>query len=168
MSRCRSWVGILTVTMEGENTKLKNEVSDFLGSQLILHLAVSLENEPWICALEFIHDEELNFYWRSDATSHHSRVLDSNNLASVAVTHVDQENLGTGIQAEGRAEKVVDEEKIRAVSEGIDTKRGKVVDSEIAAQEAGRTYWKLRPTRLYYLNEARFGYDREEIVAGNR
>lgn len=167
VSRCRSWVDILTIIMEGESTELRNEVSNFLGSQLIMHLAVSCEDEPWVCALEFIHDEELNFYWRSDTSSHHSRVLGSNNLASVAVTHLDQENVGTGVQAEGSVEKVVDEEKVRAVSDGIDTKRSKVVDSEIAAQESGRTYWTLRPTRLYYLNEERFGYDRKEIVPGN-
>jgi nitroimidazol reductase NimA-like FMN-containing flavoprotein (pyridoxamine 5'-phosphate oxidase superfamily) len=74
------------------NTQVINQVKT-------MQLATSRDGQPWICTVYFVVSGG-NFYWLSFPGRRHSRELEDNSRAAVAVA-VQQEVPVVGVQAEG-------------------------------------------------------------------
>lgn len=70
--------------------------------------------QPWICTVYFVEDDELNLYWLSLPSRRHSLEIAKHNKTAVAVA-VKRDKPVIGIQAEGEAEAVADKEVISSV-----------------------------------------------------
>lgn len=142
----------------------KTSCLEFLTDELLMHLATTgASGNPSVCAVEFLHDDDFTFYWRSDDTSNHSTNLVNNPHGAVAVTALYDDGKGEGVQASGIAQKITDPSLILTLSDHIDRKRNKEVSGDIEKQESGRSYWMFKSERLFYINESVLGYKRVEI-----
>ncbi len=143
---------------------IRKTIFDILNNTHLMSLAVSDAKGPWVADVVFIYDKDMNIYWMSDPEARHSKtiVLNKKVAASITCSTISKEpNLG--IQFEGIAEKL----------EGIQfkllikhlTKRShpspKIKDAIKILD--GDCWYKLKPKKIYLIDEANFGYDRQEL-----
>lgn len=85
-------------------------VREYLPQVQVMQFATSNNDQPWLCALHFVNDDELNLYWVSESKRRHSQELASNEKAAAYVlVHVNskKEDYVIGISFEGTAREVL-------------------------------------------------------------
>lgn len=95
--------------------ELKAVILDYLNQAKLLQIGTTKNNKPWVATVWFSHDKDFNFYFISHGERRHSSELGDN--PNVAGTIVAPHTLGSGekvvgLQFEGIAEKIEDEEKL--------------------------------------------------------
>ena len=129
-------------------------------------LATAEGSIPWAAELVFGHDASFNIYWISDLNTRHSKELEKNpNVAAVVTVQPAGESKDRGLQVEGKAYRLKEEEIVAAAREYF-AKRGtpqmpKTLE-EVNKLTQGRSWYVLKPTKIYILDEELFGYDRKE------
>lgn len=146
---------------------LKEGIQQKLSQSSLLQLATSLEGQPWICTVYFVTDENLNLYWLSWPERRHSQEIAKNNKAAVAVA-VKKDIPVIGIQGEGRAEMVTDEQTVTEVLEKYIKKYGAGKDF-IKNYKTGTNHhqlYKFIPTKYVLFDEQNFSGDeaQQELV----
>ncbi len=145
---------------------LRHLVEEVLGECRDMILATTDSNRPWAAELVFGHDANFNLYWLSDVSARHSRELEKNpNVAAVITVQPVGEIKDRGLQIEGIARKL-EEEKIVGAAREYFAKRGtpkmpKTLE-EVNKLTEGRSWYVLKPTKIYILDEKLFGYERKE------
>ncbi len=131
-------------------------------------LATTVGKKPWAAELVFGHDKNFNLYWISDVDTRHSRELEANpDVAAVITVQPAGEIKNRGLQIEGKARKLTQEEIVGAAREYF-AKRGtphmpKTIE-EVNKLTKGRSWYVLEPTKIYVLDEKLFGYERKEVT----
>ena len=49
--------------------EIKKHIAAILEHELTMNIATSYQDDPWSCIVQFIHDENLNLYWRSSSSA---------------------------------------------------------------------------------------------------
>lgn len=149
-----------------ENVDLKSLVEAILRQSRDLVLATSSNNIPWAAELVFGHDKDFNLYWISDENARHSQELVKNpQVAAVVTVQPAGEIKNRGLQIQGQARKLKEGEILGAAREYF-AKRGTTklpaTLNDINDLSQGRSWYTLKPTKIYILDEELFGYERKE------
>ena len=86
-------------------------IRDYLPDVLHMSLATSAGEQPWVCEVHFVFDEELNLYFRSKPSRRHSQEITINPsvAGNIVKSHARGEKV-RGVYFEGRATQIeVDE-----------------------------------------------------------
>lgn len=93
----------------------KQQIINCLQEGSVMQLAsVSGENQPWVCTVYFVPDEECRLYWLSLPTERHSQELEAHSRAAVAVAYKTDQPV-IGVQGEGTVSKVEDPEIVKQI-----------------------------------------------------
>ena len=89
--------------------EIEKTIRDYLPQVIHMSLATSANDQPWVCEVHFVSDDDLNLYFRSTPQRRHSLEIENN--AKVAGNIITQHFLGQkvrGVYFEGTAEKLID------------------------------------------------------------
>lgn len=62
-------------------------IKEYLEQNIVLQLATVQDGKPQLCTVHYAYDEDLNFYWFSSRSSHHSVALAGESPVSLGVLH---------------------------------------------------------------------------------
>jgi uncharacterized protein YhbP (UPF0306 family) len=146
---------------------IKQQISDYLKTARVMQLATSVNDKPWICTVHF-YSHGLTIYWSSMPDRRHSREIEQNKNAAVAIKiHEDtpDEKYVIGISLEGKVEKVTAEEMSKIGPLYI-----KKLDKEptfiedILSGKKDFVFYKLLPTNAVLFDTITSGNPRQEIA----
>src|SRR6185312_10756800 len=83
-------------------------VKDYLQQCQVMQLATAMGDQPWICNVHYVADENNVLYWVSSPKRRHSQEIHKNSKAAAAVAVKFPKHPVIGIQIEGDA-KVLDD-----------------------------------------------------------
>lgn len=135
---------------------MKDLINQYLSEKKDMQLATVANNEPWICTVYFVHDDNFNLYWTSGRSRQHS--LEILNDPRSAVTVVRDNERKQALQMTGNAYEVADDE-LERVHKLYQSKYGtKDYDLEDMKQRNpdGRSYWLFKPTEISLWDEVNF------------
>ncbi|MDP2594190.1 MAG: pyridoxamine 5'-phosphate oxidase family protein [bacterium] len=142
---------------------LREQVKEVLANTHLMSLATSDENGAWATDVIFVYDDELNLYWMSDPDYRHSRaILKNNQVAGTITMSTKSKEPNFGIQFSGMAEKIGGSRYDLALKHY--TKRGRSAPAESDDVLQGDSWYKLTPNKLCLIDEANFGYERQDIL----
>ncbi|MEK7084759.1 MAG: pyridoxamine 5'-phosphate oxidase family protein [Patescibacteria group bacterium] len=151
-----------------ENEPLKEIIKGFLGEYKNMTVATCVKDVPWAATLFFAYDEALNLYFVSDSRTRHAQDMAANAKAAVVINPNNQEHGKIrGLQMEGTAKMLHGADMISAFA--IYMKRHPVIKNLVSSAEkliSGNVrIYQIQPTRIYFIDEARFGKGgRQEIT----
>ena len=132
-------------------TDIEKVIRDYLPEVIHMSLATSKDNQPWICEVHYVFDDDLNFYFRSTPLRRHSKEIQNNQ--NVAGNIVKQHLVGQkprGIYFEGKAEMLtnVDENHVAYTfyCERFDTDKKILEEAEM---ENGHKFYKITVEKFY-------------------
>jgi uncharacterized protein YhbP (UPF0306 family) len=138
---------------------------DFLDGQSTLALATAGDKDgrPQVAPLFFVCDDDFNLYWISDPDSRHSaNIAGWNDVAAAIYAHTWEWTGIKGVQIEGDAWAVTDDDNERAHALALYQAKFPFVNDKFADVIAGSVIYVLRPRWIRWLdNERRFGYKQE-------
>ena len=143
-------------------------IRSYLPQGRTMQIATVDGDQPWICTVYFVEDEELNLYWLSFPTRRHSREIAKHSKVAVAVP-IKFDKPVVGIQAEGAAETVADKEVIAAVMQRYVAKynSGQQFYDNFVAGRNQHVLFKFTPSTYVLFDEVNFPTDgRQEITVG--
>lgn len=144
-------------------------VEEYLPSVNIMQLATSLNNQPWVCTVHFITDNDLNFYWASTLDRRHSKEIKDNSKAALTVMvheNTPEENYVIGISVEGEVELLggdIDDVIGQKYVDHHD--KGSNLVSEIREGKNPHKFYRLKPSKIVLFDNKNFPESpRQEIV----
>src|SRR5579883_3512628 len=89
-------------------------IRDYLKDAIVMQIATTHENKPWICTVHFAYDEKFNLYWISRPDRRHSQEIANNTsiAGAIVLPHVVGQKV-RGIQFEGNAQQITDPTEAR-------------------------------------------------------
>lgn len=138
--------------------KLPDKIKTYLqGATSVMQLATLSGDQPWICSVYFVADDDLNLYWLSWPSRRHSKEIARHRkvAAAIAIRH-DQPIIG--LQIEGTAEEVHDAETVGRIMRAYVTKYGvgeQFHDNFLAGSNQHHMY-RLRPNMFVLMDEVNF------------
>lgn len=119
-----------------------------------MQLATSVNTQPWVCTVYFVEDEKLNLYWLSLPGRRHSKELEKNPKAAVAI-QIKTGQPVIGIQAEGEVEIVRDVKLVEDIMTRYVQKYGSGKDfiSNFARGKNQHVMYKFKPTCYVIFDE---------------
>lgn len=135
----------------------KDVVQKYLSEKKILQLATSQNGQPWLCNLHFTNDEEGAVYWISKQDRRHSLELAKNPKAAITIA-VQTESPLIGIQAEGTATIVQDEQERRKVMNDYVERHhtDQAFAKRVAEGIDAHTVYKFTPVRFTLFDQEHF------------
>jgi uncharacterized protein YhbP (UPF0306 family) len=144
--------------------EIKNHIEAIFKEEIFFTLATSYSDQPWSCALEFIHDGTFNIYWRSNNGSLHGNNIQKNNKVAGSISKIVNSNKeSAGVQFSGTIV-LVPKIKYRTLTKKIEVKRNKVISQMIQKEEDSRIWYQLKIDKCYFLHEPLLGYERLEYL----
>lgn len=139
----------------------ENELSKVVKSHLckgrLVQLATLNGDQPWVCSVYFVSDDELNVYWLSLPTRRHSIEIEKNNkVATTMAIKIDQPIIGLG--AEGVVDIVTDEQIVEKVMPKYIEKydNGKDFFERFKAGANEHVMYRFKPTKFVLVDEVNF------------
>lgn len=80
--------------------KVEKLIRDYLHKGQVMQLTTSRNDQPWVCSVYFVADEDLNLYWLSWPERRHSQEIKDNPRSAIAIA-IKTDRPVIGIQAEG-------------------------------------------------------------------
>ncbi len=80
-----------------------------------MQLAVIDGDMPWVCNVYYVCDTSANIYWLSLPSRHHSKLIQHNSKAAIAIA-IKQDMPVVGVQAQGIARVVKSEETVKKIA----------------------------------------------------
>lgn len=143
--------------------KIKQLITGYLEQSMLLQLATSVDNIPWICTVCFAYDSEFNLYWFSHHNVRHSQEIARNPIVAgaVALPYSPGEK-SQGLQLEGTASNLKDEVGIdlglAVLQRRYDVKgqRTEQLRGELLSQSANYGLYRLRPSSIILHDKLHF------------
>lgn len=122
-------------------------------------------DDPWICVVYYVMDENLNLYFISDPETEHSQAIAENNNVSAAIydSHQEVSDKKVGVQIMGEVSVVGGLGKIKWFFEmwakinpgnkdilNLKNYKNKILSSKV---------YVIKPRRIKFFNEALYGSD---------
>lgn len=123
----------------------------------VMQLATVDGNQPWICTVWFVADDDLNLYWLSFPTRRHSQEIDKN--AKVAAAIVIKDDMPTiGLQIEGKAVVVTEAAEVKKIMEKYVKKfhEGELFYDRFLAGSNKHVLYRLEPRVIALIDDAQF------------
>jgi uncharacterized protein YhbP (UPF0306 family) len=136
----------------------KDLVTKYLKQGRIMQVATSADSRPWVCTVYFIPDEQQNLYWLSLPIRRHSLEIAKNNKIAIAIAVKFDKNPIIGIQSEGSATVVEDEETVKKVLPAYVEKYGNGKDfyELFKAGKNQHQLYKFTPSKYFLFDEVNF------------
>lgn len=119
----------------------------------MMQVATVSDDQPWICTVYYVFDDELSLYWASIPERRHSQeiAVHPKVAAAIAVKFVNGEKV-IGVQVEGGVEMVKTPAQIKPIAVNYAAKfgRDKQWIEDFSNQKTQHRLYKLKP-RLYVL-----------------
>jgi len=135
---------------------LKKLIGEYFGSCKAMQLATVNEDQPWLCTVYFVVDNQMNIYWTSTKMRRHSKeIINTPQVAATIVRDVDRKQ---ALQIVGEAF-MVDLSDVKSVNKLYGDKYGDKPErlKEVLANDPdGRAYWVLRPSHISLWDEVNF------------
>lgn len=119
----------------------------------VMQIATSSHGQPWVCSVYFVLYEG-NFYWLSLPDRRHSKELEENSKAALAIA-LKQTIPVTGLQAEGEVQKVNKLTEVEGVLAAYVKKydQGRQFITRFKAGENRHTLYRFTPTNIVVFDE---------------
>lgn len=143
-------------------------IRQYLPKGRMMQIATVSGDQPWICAVYFVEDDDLNLYWLSLPTRRHSQEIAAHSKVAVAVP-IKFDKPVTGIQAEGFAEPVTDKQTIADIMRRYVDRynSGQQFYDLFVAGQNQHVLYKFTPSKYVLFDEVTFPDDgRKEINLG--
>lgn len=133
-------------------------IRQYLAQGKMMQIATVAGDQPWICTVYYVEDEQANLYWLSLPDRRHSREIAQHPRVAVAVP-IKFDKPVIGLQAEGRAEKVEDPEVIQRVMQGYADRynAGKQFYDNFVAGKNQHALYRFAPDQISLFDEQTFG-----------
>lgn len=115
----------------------------------VLQVATAKNNQPWICTVFYVSDDNYAVYWVSEDTRRHSQELAGSPKAAAAVCLKGRpEDPPVGLQMEGLVSIVDDADQKKLVLDLFMQRNGSTQDwvDKVLASDGGRKIYKLQPS----------------------
>ena len=133
-------------------------IRDYIKDLYHMSLATSANDQPWICEVHYVYDDNLNFYFLSKPSRRHSKEIAANPkvAGNIVKQHAATEK-PRGVYFEGKAELINPAEDSEAhklydkrfgLSEGIRT--------EIKDDPEGHKFYKITPVKFVLFDPVNF------------
>ncbi|MDE1860686.1 MAG: pyridoxamine 5'-phosphate oxidase family protein [Candidatus Micrarchaeota archaeon] len=143
---------------------IRQLIKSIMDQGVLLNLATYDSKGPWACSVSYINDARFNVYWISDNNSRHSKAIIKNHKAAGTITLTDRGRTGqklVGLQVEGRAERV--EDNILEIATTHVFQGGREVPHRNYKLGAGKSWYKLEPTKVDLIYEPSFGMVKKQL-----
>lgn len=143
-------------------------IRQYLPKGRMMQIATVSGDQPWICTVYFVEDDDLNLYWLSLPTRRHSQEIAAHSKVAVAVP-IKFDKPVTGIQAEGVAEPVTDKQTIADIMRRYVDRynSGQQFYDLFVAGQNQHVLYKFTPSKYVLFDEMTFPDDgRKEINLG--
>lgn len=143
-------------------------IRQYLPKGRMMQIATVSGDQPWICTVYFVEDDDLNLYWLSLPTRRHSQEIAAHSKVAVAVP-IKFDKPVTGIQAEGFAEPVTDKQTIADIMRRYVDRynSGQQFYDLFVAGQNQHVLYKFTPSKYVLFDEVTFPDDgRKEINLG--
>lgn len=143
-------------------------IRQYLPKGRMMQVATVSGDQPWICTVYFVEDDDLNLYWLSLPTRRHSQEIAAHSKVAVAVP-IKFDKPVTGIQAEGVAEPVTDKQTIADIMRRYVDRynSGQQFYDLFVAGQNQHVLYKFIPSKYVLFDEVTFPDDgRKEINLG--
>lgn len=138
---------------------LKKLIENYLKEALLMQLATSLNNQPWVCNVWFTSDEGLNIYWFSSTTRRHSKeVLKNPKIAGAIALPQSPKDPPRGLQFQGIAKlltKQTDIEKATTLFEERIFSKKQIRELMVHKNKPHRFY-KIKPNQFVLFDSVNF------------
>ena len=127
--------------------KIEKLIYEYLREARMMQLATCANSKPWICNVWFSFDEEMNIYWFSSTTRRHSKEIEHNpNVAGAVVLPLTPEDPARGIQFEGEAERLTNEEDINKARSTYEGRifPAKTIDNLMVSIEKPHVFYRIK------------------------
>ena len=124
---------------------IKKQIQNYLRTALVMQLATSLNDKPWVCNVHFYADDNFNFYWISTQERRHSQDIKENPYVAATIkVHEDtsEEPYIIGLSVEGKAE-LIKENEAKKIADKYKNKLGKpqsLIDDIFAGRNPHKFY----------------------------
>lgn len=147
----------------------KELIKQYINQPIIMQLATSQDNQPWVCTVHFYADEDLNFYWVSRTDRRHSKEIAAN--PKVSATIVVHENTATedwviSITAEGVAE-LLETSIVQKIGQDFINKTSKdpTMLEKVMTPDNPDKFYRLKPSRVVLFDSKNFPTNpRQEVI----
>jgi len=148
--------------------EVEDLIKRYLGQGRAMQIATMRDDQPWVCTVYYIEDENQNLYWLSLPDRRHSREIAKHNKIAVAIP-IKVEQPVIGLQAEGVAAIVADVAVISKIMERY-TERHKVGNdfyNNFLTGKNQHVLYRFIPTNFGLFDEVTFndGVRREWITS---
>lgn len=136
---------------------VENLIKQHLSDKKMMQIASVRGDQPWICTVYFVADDQHNLYWLSFPTRRHSIEIKNTNKIAVAVP-VEFDQPVIGIQSEGTATEVSDPEVIKNIMKLYVDKYGQGKDfyDNFLAGKNQHVLYKFTPKSYVLFDEKNF------------
>jgi uncharacterized protein YhbP (UPF0306 family) len=134
--------------------EVKDLIKKYLKQSRMMQIATLSGDQPWICTVYYIEDDDLNLYWLSYPTRRHSKEIEEHNKVAIAVA-VKFDKPIIGIQAEGVVEIEKDAELVAKVMQDYVAKydSGEDFYEHFKAGTNKHQLYKFKPTKYKVFDE---------------
>lgn len=120
-------------------------VMDVIEENRYLSLATTDGAEPWVAPVEYVVDDDLNFYFASKTSSRHVDHIEQNPVVGFAIFDSTQPSLtGRGIQIRGSVEQYSEDRNPFVIFDDRPN-----LPEELSEIDPDYSAYKIRPTKFY-------------------
>lgn len=145
-----------------EDRKLESLIRDYLKESKLMHLATSVNNQPWLCHVWFSYDKNLNIYFISKPYRRHVKELLKQPKVAGGMVNIKLVGLGQkvrGLSFQGKAEEVKGAGLLKAYScyVGRWPKAKKNLNIKaIISRGVGSRIYRIRPKTFVLFDEVNY------------
>lgn len=138
---------------------LKKLIFEYLDKALLMSLATSVNNQPWVCSVWYAVDEDMNIYWISSTTRRHSHeVLDNKKIAGAIVLPQTPKDAPRGVQFQGIAKMLTEEKDIK---KAMSVYAGRIFPEEkikefMNSPTHPHRFYRVKPTQFVLFDAVNF------------
>ncbi|MEK9195842.1 MAG: pyridoxamine 5'-phosphate oxidase family protein [Patescibacteria group bacterium] len=142
----------------------KDLTRQHLNEKKMMQIASVSGDQPWICTVYFVADDQQNLYWLSFPLRRHSQEIEKNSKIAIAVP-VEFDQPVIGIQSEGNAVSVNDSKVIKNIMKLYIDKYGQGKDfyDNFVAGKNQHVLYKFTPESFVLFDEKNFSGNPRQI-----
>lgn len=134
-------------------------ITEYLQKKHMMQLATLSGEQPWICTVYYIVDNQLNLYWLSLESRRHSKEIIAHSKVAVAIpVKFDNGEPVIGIQIEGSAQQLDSSLGLKQLAESYANKFGRTTQwvEDFCANKTEHKMYKFTPNLFVLFDEQNF------------
>lgn len=147
--------------------ELKEVIADTLRDGVVVNIATTKDNQPWVAAMIYVYDESFNIYWLTKQAARHSEEIAVNSRVAANITAVQENGKARQLQIVGEAHECNNPEIALKVEEKYHERHKEFKNmalEDLAAEVKRYTLYKLESKKIFVTHEALWGHNRQEYT----